>query len=62
MSFHCEKCDYTTGKYSNYIKHELTAKHKKCKSSYKPAETVAVVVQEHNSESSRESKDIVTIC
>jgi len=31
MNFHCECCDYYTSKQSNYIKHEMTAKHKKRK-------------------------------
>jgi len=31
MNFHCECCDYYTSKQSNYIKHEMTAKHKKLK-------------------------------
>ena len=59
-NYNCETCDFHTSKKTDYTIHCMTAKHKKRCSWVKPieiAETVAVVVQEHNSESSRESKD-----
>jgi len=42
MNYHCECCDYYTSKQSNFIKHELTAKHKKRIVSYKNEDKVAV--------------------